>query len=368
MSAHTLILDGVTKRYGNAAAVDNISLTIERGRFFGLLGPSGSGKTTVLMIIAGFTDPTSGAVRLDGRDITQLPPERRNFGMVFQGYALFPNRTVAENVAFPLSVRRRPRAEIETRVAAALDLVRLNDLQDRLPRQLSGGQQQRVALARAIVFEPDILLLDEPLSALDKKLRAGLQWELRELHQRIGTTFICVTHDQDEALSMSDEIAIISEGRIVQRGTPDALFERPETHFIADFLGESNFLRGTLVARQQGGFIYTAAGQQFRQAGDPASSAVGDPLLIALRPYKISIHESPPVEAVNRIKGTIGKWSYRGSEIHCLVETPAGALMVTHPTWHAPFVPDVGKSVWLTWPPDAAVVVRDDRAGRYPIT
>jgi putative spermidine/putrescine transport system ATP-binding protein len=360
-TAHTLVLDKLTKRYGQATAVDNVSLTIEGGRFFSLLGPSGSGKTTVLMVIAGFTDPTSGTVRLDGADITRLPPERRNFGMVFQGYALFPNRTVGENVAFPLTVRRRPRAEIATRVAAALDLVRLKGLEDRLPRQLSGGQQQRVALARAIVFEPEILLLDEPLSALDKKLRAGLQWELRELHQRLGTTFICVTHDQDEALSMSDEIAIIRDGRIVQQGPPGTLFDRPETHFIADFLGESNFLHATLVAREKDGFVYAAADRRFHQTGYPAVMPVGASLLIALRPYKITLHESAPDEFLNRVEGRIGKWSYRGNEIHCVVETPIGDLTVMHPTWRASFVPVTGKAVWLAWAPDAAVVVRDDR-------
>jgi spermidine/putrescine ABC transporter ATP-binding subunit len=361
-TAHRLELDKLTKRYGTAAAIDGVSLTIEGGRFFSLLGPSGSGKTTVLMAIAGFTEPTSGAIRLDGRDITRLPPERRNFGMVFQGYALFPHRTVEDNVAFPLIVRRRPRTEIETRVAAALDLVRLSDLRSRMPRQLSGGQQQRVALARAVVFEPDILLLDEPLSALDKKLRAGLQWELRELHQRLGTTFICVTHDQDEALSMSDEIAIIRDGRIVQQGPPATLFDRPETHFIADFLGESNFLPGTLVSRQQDGFTYGVADRQFRQAHAAVSGELGAALLIALRPYKISLHEMPVAGSVNQVAGKIGKWSYRGSELHCVVETPIGALTVTHPTWRAAFAPQIGRAVWLTWPTDAAVVVRDDRS------
>jgi putative spermidine/putrescine transport system ATP-binding protein len=359
--AHALVLDKLTKRYGGATAVDNVSLTIEGGRFFSLLGPSGSGKTTVLMAIAGFTEPTSGAILLDEHDITRLPPERRNFGMVFQGYALFPHLTVERNVAFPLVVRRRPPAEIETRVATALDLVRLSNLRDRLPRQLSGGQQQRVALARALVFEPDILLLDEPLSALDKKLRAGLQWELRELHQRIGTTFICVTHDQEEALSMSDEIAIIRDGRIVQQGSPEMLFDRPETHFIADFLGESNFLHGMFVAKEPDGFVFAAAGQHFHQLGNAAAMQSDAPLLVALRPYKISLHEGPEPGPVNQVKGTIDKWSYRGSEIHCVVETPVGALTVMHPTWRAPFVPEAGKAVWLAWTADAAVVVRDDR-------
>jgi ABC-type Fe3+/spermidine/putrescine transport system ATPase subunit len=185
--------------------------------------------------------------------------------------------------------------------------------------------------------------------------------ELRELHQRLGTTFICVTHDQDEALSMSDEIAIIRDGRIVQQGPPGTLFDRPETHFIADFLGESNFLRATFVAREQDGFIYAAGGRQFHQTGDPVAMPVGASLLIALRPYKITLHEAPPDGHPNRVEGRIGKWSYRGNEIHCVVETPIGDLTVMHPTWRAPFVPATGKPVWLAWAPDAAVVVRDDR-------
>ena len=227
--AHSLVLRNLSKHYGRLAAVDDVSLSIPRGQFLTLLGPSGSGKTTLLMVIAGFVEPSAGEVVLDDRPITHVPPEKRNFGMVFQGYALFPHLTVLDNVAFPLRVRGIAKAEIGERVRTALDLVRLAHLRDRLPRQLSGGQQQRVALARALVFAPHVLLLDEPLSALDKKLRAELQWELKALHRRVGTTFIYVTHDQDEALSMSDQIAIIREGRLIQTGAPRSLYERPRT-------------------------------------------------------------------------------------------------------------------------------------------
>ncbi|MBV8650548.1 MAG: ABC transporter ATP-binding protein, partial [Alphaproteobacteria bacterium] len=244
-----LSVEHLTKRYGAIVAVDDVSLEVERGTFLTLLGPSGSGKTTILMAIAGFVEPTSGEIRSGERIITHLPPEKRNFGMVFQGYALFPHMSVGENVAFPLKVRGRPRAETNAMVKSALDLVQLGHLKDRLPGQLSGGQQQRVALARALVFDPDILLLDEPLSALDKKLRADLQIELKALHQRVGKTFIYVTHDQDEALSMSDEIVILRHGRIVQQGSPNALYEAPRTHFVADFLGKSNFLAGRVGGR-----------------------------------------------------------------------------------------------------------------------
>ncbi|MFL5334564.1 MAG: ABC transporter ATP-binding protein, partial [Geminicoccaceae bacterium] len=233
-------LRAISKRYGTFTAVDAVSLRVERGQFLTLLGPSGSGKTTILMAIAGFVAPSEGAVLLDGRDITALPPERRDFGMVFQGYALFPHMTVAENVAFPLRVRGLSRAGRDAKVRAALDLVQLARFAERRPAQLSGGQQQRVALARALVFDPDLLLLDEPLSALDKKLRAELQEELKALHRRVGRTFVNVTHDQEEALSLSDQVAILNHGRLVQVGPPEVLYERPRTRFVADFLGKSN--------------------------------------------------------------------------------------------------------------------------------
>jgi ABC-type Fe3+/spermidine/putrescine transport system ATPase subunit len=231
----------VTKRFDDVTAVDDISLEVEAGRFLTLLGPSGSGKTTLLMMMAGFVQPTAGSIFAGAHDITHVPPERREFGMVFQGYALFPNMTVAQNIAFALKIRKWDKAAVSREVERMLDTVRLTALGGRLPRELSGGQQQRVALARALIFKPKVLLLDEPLSALDKKLRAGLQEELRDLHQRLGTTFIFVTHDQDEALSMSDEIVIINRGRIVQRGSPKDLYDRPASHFVADFLGRSTY-------------------------------------------------------------------------------------------------------------------------------
>jgi putative spermidine/putrescine transport system ATP-binding protein len=354
----TLVLDRLTKRYRGAAAVDDVTLAIEGGSFFSLLGPSGSGKTTLLMLVAGFVEPDSGTIALGKRDITAMAPEKRNFGMVFQGYALFPNLTAAENIAFPLKVRRMSRTEQRRRVAQALDLVRLNGFQDRMPRQLSGGQQQRVALARALVFEPDILLLDEPLSALDKKLRTGLQAELRELQRRIGKTFLCVTHDQDEALSMSDEIAVIRDGRVVQRGTPLELFERPATHFVADFLGESNFLEGQRVGHGDFTIDYVIGDTALVQAAD--GRAVGDRILIALRPSKIRLDDAAPADG-NKLPGTLRHWSYRGSEIQCCVDTPVGPLWVTQTTWQSSFVPSPGRPVWLSWSNDAAVLVEDDR-------
>jgi putative spermidine/putrescine transport system ATP-binding protein len=326
------------------------------------LGPSGSGKTTLLMIIAGFVEPTAGEVLVDGARITHLPPEKRNFGMVFQGYALFPHLTVFDNVAFPLTVRRVPRADAAPRIRSALDLVQLVPLADRYPRQLSGGQQQRVALARALVFTPDILLLDEPLSALDKKLRAELQWELKQIHERVGTTFIYVTHDQEEALSMSDEIAIIRDGRIVQAGDPRRLYERPATRFVADFLGKSNFITGRVVAADAGRVVYEVAGCRFVQAQGGAAMTAGNEIVVALRPEKIEIRsEARPGEGVNGVAGTISAWNYHGTSFHVLVQTDAlGELIVTAPAWRSQVEPEVGRPVHLAWDADAAGAVAPD--------
>jgi len=230
-------LQALTKAFGPVAAVCDVSVTIDRGSFFTLLGPSGSGKTTTLMMVAGFTYPTSGDVFVDGKPMAGLPPQKRDLGMVFQSYAVFPHLTVYDNVAFPLQIRKRPRLEIVHRVAEALALVRLTGYERRLPRQLSGGEQQRVALARALVFRPRVLLMDEPLGALDKKLRAHMQLELKHIQQRLHVTVMYVTHDQEEALTMSDRVAVMQGGRIEQVGTPAELYDRPASRFVADFLG-----------------------------------------------------------------------------------------------------------------------------------
>ena len=239
-----LAVEGIVKRFGPVAALGGVDLDVAEGEFLTILGPSGSGKTTLLKTVAGFEAPDEGRVRLGGQDITDAPPRRRDVGMVFQNYALFPHMTVAGNVAFPLEMRRRPRAEIARRVDEALALVELQALAARLPRQLSGGQQQRVALARAIVFGPRLLLLDEPFGALDRKLRESLQLEVRRLQRRLGLTTLFITHDQEEALIMSDRIAVMHHGRIEQVGAPGELYARPASRFVADFLGESNLLEG----------------------------------------------------------------------------------------------------------------------------
>jgi putative spermidine/putrescine transport system ATP-binding protein len=363
-SSHALTLQGITKRYGTFTAVDDVSLKVERGQFLTLLGPSGSGKTTILMCIAGFVAPTGGAVLLDGRDITALPPERRDFGMVFQGYALFPHMTVAENVAFPLRVRKMGAAEREAKVRAALDLVQLDRFADRRPSQLSGGQQQRVALARALVFDPALLLLDEPLSALDKKLRAELQEELKALHRRVGRTFVNVTHDQEEALSLSDRVAILNHGKLVQQGAPVALYEKPRTRFVADFLGKSNFIVGTVQQIDTGAALLSAGGTRLTQELPDHGPwpAHGMPMLLSLRPEKIALLAEGE-RAENEVEGRIATWSYLGAGFALSVATAdLGTLRVHLPTWRAPIAPTEGREVRLGWSAGASVPVEEDAA------
>jgi putative spermidine/putrescine transport system ATP-binding protein len=359
-AAHGLHIRNLVKRYGSVAAVDDVSFTVDRGKFLTLLGPSGSGKTTVLMAIAGFVEPNGGDILIGERSITQLPPERRNFGMVFQGYALFPHLTVADNVAFPLKIRGRPASEVTERVKRALDLVQLGALGERLPRQLSGGQQQRVALARALVFEPELLLLDEPLSALDKKLRAELQWELKALHGRVGLTFIYVTHDQDEALSMSDEVAILRDGKLVQSGAPGELYDRPRTHFVADFLGKSNFLAGKVAGGDASGFTYSCGAHRFVQAC--ATATAQEDVLIALRPEKLALSNAPTPGAANNVPGRIAAWSYFGADLQFRVRVEGvGELAATHAAWKSAIPLNKDAPVWLSWDPDASIRVADDR-------
>lgn len=277
-----LVVDSLTMAYGPLKALDDVSLTVEEGEFISLLGPSGSGKTTLLMSLAGFNKPNSGRILLDGLDITAREPEDRNFGFVFQGYALFPHLTVTGNIAFPLEIRKWTPARIRTRVDEMLALVGLESFADRKPRQLSGGQQQRVALARALSFGPRVLLLDEPLSALDRMLREQMQTELRRLHMETGVTFLYVTHDQQEALTMSDRIAVFEKGRIVEEGAPTRLFKSPTTRFVAEFLGENNFVRGS---RSNG--VWQGFGISFSlpEARDPGGDT--DAATLWLRPGDI---------------------------------------------------------------------------------
>jgi putative spermidine/putrescine transport system ATP-binding protein len=288
-------LTDLHKRYGDFAAVDGVSLDVRKGEFLTFLGSSGSGKTTTLNMIAGFDDPTSGQILLNGGAVTGLPPQKRNIGMVFQRYTLFPHMSVAENVAFPLSVRRLAKDEVKSRVLDALRLVQLDRFAERRPSQLSGGQQQRVALARALVYEPQLLLMDEPLGALDKKLREEIQLEIRKLHHRLGVTILYVTHDQEEALRMSDRIAVFEHGRIVQVGSGEDLYHRPATAFVAGFIGNSNFLRGSIVERQGDAAIVRLAEDCVVRVAASAIGPVGSEVRIMVRPEEIELlHDCRP--------------------------------------------------------------------------
>ena len=259
----------VSKRFGDKQAVDNVNLSVQEGAFLTLLGPSGSGKTTLLTMLAGFTEPDRGRICIGGRDVTSLPPEQRGLGIVFQGYALFPHMTVFENIAYALRIRRMDKAALERRVAEMVDLVQLGGLERRRPTELSGGQQQRVALARALAFDPPVLLLDEPLSALDRLLRGQLQDELKRLHRTIGKTFVFVTHDQDEALAMSTDIAVLRDGRIEQFGSPHALYAHPATRFVAGFLGVNNLLTPEVLGADDGLTVCRAGEEKWKAPSNP---------------------------------------------------------------------------------------------------
>lgn len=279
-------LRNVVKRFGDIAAVDHVSLEIRDGEFFSLLGPSGCGKTTTLRMIAGFEYPTSGSIVIHGREMANIPPHRRPVNTVFQSYALFPHLTVAQNVAFGLEMKGRPRDEIAARVREALEQVRLSAFADRRPRQLSGGQQQRVALARALINQPEVLLLDEPLGALDQKLRKELQIELKSLQRRVGITFIFVTHDQEEALTMSDRIAVMSQGKVLQIGSPTEIYERPTCRFVADFIGETNFIAGKVIeSGANAAMIETSDGLRLRGL-TPRPVRMGEEAVLSIRPEK----------------------------------------------------------------------------------
>ncbi len=314
-------IEALTKTYGPTKALDAVSLSVGAGEFVSILGASGSGKTTLLMAIAGFTRPSSGSIRFGARDVTLLEPHKRNIGMVFQSYALFPNMTVAGNVAYPLRLRRVGRAETAERVAKALRTVRLEGFGDRGVDQLSGGQRQRVALARAIVFGPDILLMDEPLSALDKKLREQMQIEVRHLHQELGLTTVFVTHDQNEAFTMSDRIALIDRGRFVQIGTPDELYNAPVSRFVADFVGQSYFVPVSVSAGTA--FLDGRPLRLQRASTDPAPTQ-----FLVLRPEHLRVvspDESP--EDDNVLTGTFGELIFQGESYLAFVDLPGGVTI-----------------------------------------
>ena len=353
-------IEGVTKRFGETPALDGVDLRIEEGELFALLGPSGSGKTTLLRAIAGFVEPDAGAIRIDGDAMRHLPVHRRDIGMVFQHYALFPHMSVFDNVAFGLSVRSVARPEMAEQVRAMLALVQLEGFENRRPGQLSGGQQQRVALARALVTRPRVLLLDEPLGALDKRLRRQMQVELRQIQREVGITTVFVTHDQEEALTLSDRIALLDAGRLVQSGPPQAVYERPETVFAADFLGDANFFTGQALG---GGRVQASWGRELVTAHPPddgqAPEGVRGEVILAVRPEKMSIARAgaPEPGVANVLSGTVTSVLYAGSTITYRVACGEVDVTVMEQNREARAIAQ-GEPVIVTWGSEHTVVVR----------
>ncbi|MGP1673586.1 MAG: ABC transporter ATP-binding protein [Candidatus Limnocylindrales bacterium] len=336
------------KRFGGIRAVDCVSLDVRPGEFFSLLGPSGCGKTTTLRMIGGFEMPTAGRIMLRDRDVTRDPPDKRPVNMVFQQYALFPHLDVADNIGFGLRRKKVDRADITRRVGEALELVRLEGFGERKPTQLSGGQQQRVALARALVNRPNVLLLDEPLGALDLKLRRQLQLELKRIQAEVGITFVYVTHDQEEALTMSDRIAVMHAGTVEQLGTPEELYERPATRFVADFIGSTNLIRGVV---EVDGSVRLSSGEVVRIAHDGLAS--GSDIEISIRPESI---ELVPLDTPGALRGEVAMAAYLGTNMSYQVRT-AGGLVVSVLTSKAGPRRPVGSEVAVRWSPSEALVL-----------
>ncbi|MEM9430873.1 MAG: ABC transporter ATP-binding protein [Pseudomonadota bacterium] len=343
MSDTVVHLDGISKRFGRAVALHPLDIRIERGEFVTFLGPSGCGKSTTLRILGGFERPDTGRVILGGADVTGLPPNRRNVNMVFQDYALFPHMTVAENVAFGLELKRRSRTEIGVRVAEVLALLELEALTDRFPDQISGGQRQRAALARALAPDPDLLLLDEPLGALDAQLRAQVQVELKEIQRRTGKTFFFVTHDQDEALTMSDRIVVMNAGRIEQDGSPEDLYLRPESRFVATFVGEANLLEAYVLRTDGSEVVVDWQGLTLygRMVGRPSP---GTQVGAAVRLERMSLSPGRPDQA-NAVEGRVTARIFKGSRT--LVELQVGAHRLR--TYVGDTALAAGDTAWLAW-------------------
>jgi len=345
----------ITKTYGKVFALDHVDLDIQSGEFLTLLGPSGSGKTTLLMVLAGFTRPDHGSVMFGDTEVIRTPPHKRDVGMVFQNYALFPHMTVLANVAFPLKLRKVPKAEAAARAERALETVQLGGLGGRRVDQLSGGQKQRVALARAIVFEPRILLMDEPLSALDKKLREHMQIELRHLHEKLGMTTVYVTHDQREALTMSDRIAVINHGRLMQLDVPRRLYNRPANRFVADFIGESTFLP---VEVADGTASYAGVPLKLPDAVDGGGAHD-----LLLRPERLSVLVDQPDEQTNVFSGTVKDLVFQGESFLMYAELPDGAEIAVRGGTNRDLmerIPPVGSAVSLGLHRDDTVVIRGE--------
>ena len=347
----SVALSGLERRYGRVAAVAGVSLDIHSGEFLTLLGPSGSGKTTTLMMIAGFETPSAGDIAIDGASVIAVPPYRRNIGMVFQSYALFPHLTVVENIGFPLKQRGVAKAERAKLVDEALALVQLPGYGERYPRQLSGGQQQRVALARAIVFKPRLLLMDEPLGALDKQLRESLQLEMRRLHADLGITFIYVTHDQEEALTMSDRIAVMNDGLVAQVGRPEDLYDRPSNRFVASFIGESNFLSAVVRGVEDGIVVADCQGATIR-AVCPIHPAVGTTVILTTRPERLCFADGArSLSALqNRLNVRVTEAVFAGERCRYVLQAGDGtAIVLKEPSSAAIRRRTVGEQADIAW-------------------
>jgi spermidine/putrescine transport system ATP-binding protein len=360
----TVELHSLTKSYGSALAVDNVSLTVQAGEFLSLLGPSGCGKTTTLRLIGGFEFPDDGTIAISGRNVENLPPHKRPVNTVFQAYALFPHMKVADNVAYGLRLSGVPKSQIADRVSRALDMVRMTSFATRKPAQLSGGQQQRIALARALVNRPAVLLLDEPMSALDRKLREEMQVELKLLQQELGTTFIFVTHDQEEALSMSDRVAVMKDGRIEQIGTASSVYDAPESAFVAGFIGRQNSFTGTITSFDSAGVSVRTAGLSLysvrpTRGGVPAST--GAEVTAAIRPESVVVTDaalaatpaSTSADPVNEITGTLLGVSELGHSLQLVIHTAGDAQILARLPRAANPPTELGSSVTCSWPADA---------------
>ncbi|MCH2622979.1 MAG: ABC transporter ATP-binding protein [Acidimicrobiales bacterium] len=348
-------LQGVVKRFGEEViAVDNVNLTITDGEFFSLLGPSGCGKTTTLRMVAGLELPTAGSIRIHGEEMGLRPPNKRPVNTVFQSYALFPHMTVAANIGFGLEMRKVPKSERREQIDWAIDLVEMGNMAHRKPSQLSGGQQQRVALARALVNRPEVLLLDEPLGALDLKLRQQMQIELKNLQREVGITFVYVTHDQEEAVTMSDRIGVMHDGQLLQVDSPEAIYERPTTRFVADFIGQTNFLEATVAAANE---VVLANGDRLRLASD---QPVGTSVAVTVRPERLTVHRrGDGLETRHRLDGRVETVTYLGNAVVYGVGIDWMHLEVRCPATLAGDRRDVGDEVTVSFEPEHAAVVID---------
>ncbi len=352
--------ENINKSYGKHVAVDNLNLSIEAGKFVTLLGPSGCGKSTSLRMLGGFETPTSGRIMLSGKDVTRVPPNKRNVNIVFQDYALFPHMSVAKNIAFGLELKGFDNQRIHRRVSELLELVQLQDYANRLPAELSGGQRQRVALMRALAPDPDVLLLDEPLSALDAKLRQQMQIELKAIQEKTGKTFMFVTHDQEEALTMSDTIVVMNKGRIEQMGDPNTLYGRPGSVFVANFIGETNLLRSTVISSKGDVAALNWNGITITANPGGLDPRHGEHLYVVLRPEAIHCSAAEPVLG-NRIKGKIRQRVFKGNHTSLMVEVAGGAMLNTlvHPSDVAQLS---SEDIWLGWKPETTTVIPDRHA------